>query len=506
MVRNSGQIELSLYEGFGGNSYDSHHYADAFRADRPYDFGMQVSKLFSSCNIYNDKVLTQLTMASGNFKAIDSDVYKWTLAGDDKVAFYVVDEIEDFTTLTTPGKGNSEFRIVLDKGWLEQPDVIQLEDNRYPFLEIQGTGQQHGQGWVYIVSLQSSDPTDFVDPALVSIGARVVHAGTSIATEMNDIYGTDQYSSQMDLECQIGAFARKFEVTDKVVRKEIAARKREGKRDMFSSGYAFDIRQGGKVIPRGAFITMAEARLMNAIEMDRELAMTFGKASTKMDITGRYIKRTGPGFRELVKDGHILYHNGSLTPSMLEDFLHNIFLQRIPSESRDIVLDTGEGGMRLFHQILASEANSFLTLDTIRMQQVPGIGGNRGISYGAQFVEFHAINGIRVRLKYNPMKDNHDYCFRKHPDNPLYTVDSFRFDIYDFGSSDGENNMQMVLEDNVESYSYTRGMIDPKTGPIKDGSLVPSFNKGIAFEREMSGGLWVKDTSRIGSIVFEPEY
>lgn len=506
MVRNSGQIELSIYEGFGGNSYDSHHYADAFRADKPHDFGMQVSKIFSSSNIYNDKILTKMTMAAGNYKLIDSDVYKWTLAGDDKVAFYVIDEIENFTTLTKPGLGNTEFRIVLDKGWLEQPDVLQLEDNRYPFLEIRGTGQQYGQGWVYIVSLQSSDPTAYIDPNLVKIGSRIMHAGTSIATEMNDLYGTSQYNSQMDLECQIGAFGHKVEFTDKVVRKEIAARKREGKRDMFSSGYAFDIRQGGKTIPRGAFITMAEAQLLNEVEHAREMAMCFGTASTKMDVTGRYIKRTGPGFRQLVKDGHILYHNGSLTASLLEDFLHNIFLQRVGSESRDIVLDTGEGGMRLFHQILSSEANSFLTLDTIRLNGVQGIGGNRGISYGAQFIEFQAVNGIRVRVMHNPMKDNHDYCFRTHPDNPRYTVDSFRFDIYDFGTSDGETNMQMVVEDNVESYSYTYGMVDPRTGPIKDGSKVNSFNKGIAFERELSGGLWVKDTSRIGSIVYEPEY
>lgn len=506
MVRKSGQIELNYYEGFGGNSFDSHHYADAFRMDRPHDFGMQVSKIFSSSNKYNDKVLTELTRASGNYKLIDNEVYKWTLAGDDEVAFYIVDEIENFTILTDPGRGGAEFRIVLDKGWMQEPDVLQLEDNRFPFLEIVGEPTQVGQGWVYTVRMQSSDPAAFINPELLKIGRRLMHVSTSIATEMNDKYGTTQYQSQLDLECQIGAFARDFKITDKVIRKEIAARKKKGQKDVHSTGYSFDIRQGGKTIKNGAFITMAEAKLLNDVEMDREVSMVFGQASIRADYSGAYIKRTGPGWRELAKDGHILYHNGSLTASMLEDYLHNIFLQRISSENRDIVIDTGEGGMRLFHQLLSSEANSFMTLDTIRLRNVDGIGGNRGISFGAQFIEFQAINGIRVRLKYNPMKDNHKYCFRTHPDNPRYTIDSFRFDIYDFGTSDGETNMQMVIEDNVESYSYTCGMIDPKTGPVKDGSKVSSFNKGVAFERELSGGLWVKDTSRIGSIIYEPEY
>lgn len=504
-ITRGGQIMLSEYKNWGGSSYDSRHYADAFRHDRPYDFGVQVSKMFSASNRFNDKVLTSLTMASGNFKEIPNDVFRWTLAGDDEVPFYITELLEGSNP--RPGYGKATFRIALNHGFLQEPDVLQFEDNRLPLLEIVGTGQQVGNSTYYTVQLQTSDPNEWVPVSELAVGKRLIKASTSISTEMNDKWGTDAYGSMLDLEAQIGAFGEMFEVTDKVIRKEIQAKASQGKKDVFSTGYAFDVRQGDKIIPRGAFITMAEARLLNRVEMDREMSMVFGTSSTRTDSTGRYTRRTGAGYRQLVKDGHILYHNGGLNAAQLESYFHGIFLQRRDGEDRHIVISTGEAGMRLLHQIVSDEYNSFLTVDSSFLSKVPGIGGNRGLSYGAQFMEFQAINGIRITWMHNPMLDNHKYCGRVHPEDPRFTVDSYRMDIFDFGTADGgaESNMSMVVESGVESYAYTCGIYDPYTGAEKSGGKVASFEKGVKFEREISGGLLVWDTSRIGSIIFEPE-
>lgn len=510
MNRQSGQLEISYYKNFGGSAWDSIHYADMFRAEAPHHFGMQVSRLFSAKRRYDNKVLTNMTYARGNHMSSTTDVYKWTLAGDSYVDFRIVDFVE--TGNNYIGKGLSTFRFVADKGWLHEPDVVQFEDNRYSLVEIVGAPVQYGTGWLYTARLQTSDPNEFIDPSQLQIGMTFCKTSTSIVTEMNNKRGTDQYSSMMDLQCQIGAFGEEFSITDKVVRMEMAASKRGQdlnnlipEEQRTSQGYAFTIRQGDKVIPRGAFITMAEDRLLERVDMDAEVAMVFGTNSNIIDPTTNRVKKTAPGIRQLQKDGHIMYHNGGLTAKMIEDYLHGIFLHRNGMENRKISLVTGEGGIRLFDQILSEEASAFLTLDTNFIKPTTSSFNSNALQFGSQFTKFIAKNGIEVELVYDPVKDDRMYCKRRHPDNPNFTIDSFRMDIMDFGMSDGQNNISSISEDNVDMYAYAANLVDPRTGVISSGARVASLDKGIVMAREISRSIWVKDTSRIGAIVFEPE-
>ncbi len=90
MVTQSGIIKLEEYIApLGGKSYDSIHLAAAFKDDKPYRFGVMVAKLFSSSNRFSNKTLSALTLGNGNFEAIDNNVYRWTVAGDDEINFYV---------------------------------------------------------------------------------------------------------------------------------------------------------------------------------------------------------------------------------------------------------------------------------------------------------------------------------------------------------------------------------------------------------------------------------
>lgn len=511
MVTQSGIIKLEEYSApMGGKSFDSLHLASAFKDDKPYRFGMMVAKIFSSSNKFSNKTISALTLGSGNFEVIDNNVYRWSVAGDDEINFYATELL--VSPSAKVGYGNTEFEIALDHDWLEEPDQLQCEDNRYPFLSILGKPRKVGNSYHYRVKLQTSDPTAWISPEVLSPGRTFIKASSSIADEMNDKRGGDQYGSAMDYESQIGMYAAEFNITDKVVRRELQGKK-NSKEKCLTSGYAFAVRRGGKVIERGMFVTDAEARLLDRVEMDREMAMVFGHASIDYDSNG-YIKRTGPGFRQLAKDGHEYIHNGNMTAQTLEDYLHGIFLNRISGVDRDVVISTGEGGMRMLHQLLQDEANNFLTLDTNYIKQAKSTleGIKNPLSFGAQFVEFNAINGIRVRLSYDPMKDDPKYCKRKHPDNPNYTIDSFRMDIYDLGSPGSteagvpKSNMTMLMEDLTEVYTYTSGITDPRLGPISNGSKATSLQKGVTFIRETSGSLCVWDTSRIGSIVYEPDF
>lgn len=504
-IRDNGQILLQEYGGFGGKSFDSNHLTNFYNYDKPHDFGVMVSKIFTSNDRFSPKPLTSLTNAVGNFKVIQGAIYKWQLVGDDERLFTVKSFLESGNA--RPGWGNQRFRIALDEGWLREPDVISPEDNRY-VLEIKGNPVQVGSYWEYEVELQGSDPNAFIDPSQLQIGKTFIKVATSVGTEMNPLYGTGQWGSALELQSQIGAFAEEFNVTDRVVREEIRAR-RNGDNTKHFSGLVFRVRKDGKDVPGGGFMTFMEGDLLDRLEWSREYLMTFGKVGTKTDVTGKYIRRTAPGFRELVKDGHEYYHNGSLTAQQLEDFFMGIFLTRKDENDRDIVLDTGTLGSRMIDQLLSDEASAFLTVDTNYIRQMKG-GENWELEYGAQFKHFVAKNGIKVRFVLNPMKDDPKFCRRMHPDNPIFTIDSARMDIYDFGSSASSgapqaSNISMIKEDLVDEYYWVAGCVDPKSGVVNTGATVSSAQKGVICRRATTGSLCVWDTSRIGSIIYEPE-
>lgn len=515
----SGVISLHEHDGFGGSFYDTRHLSNFYNYDQPHHFGMMVANIFTSADRFTEKILTGLTLARGNYVGIDDDIYRWCLSGDDTRLFRVSDFVE--TGNNRPGFNNQEFRIVLDKPWMHEPDIIMGEDNRL-LLEIVGHPQQIGEGrYMYTVRMQSSDPTFYMPVDQIQVGRTFRKSSTSVGTELNQLYGTGQWGSQIELQSQIGAYAEKVEVTDKIVRKEIAARKKgksaskEGYNAMNGMVAPFKIiTKKGKEINAGTFITYAEMDVFERLNSGREEMMTFGHVSERPDYHGSYIKRTGPGYRQLVLDGHIYYHNGSLSAQELEDFFMQIFYYRKGIRERNVVIDTGTLGARFFDQLLSDEASAFLTLDTLYIRKAPaeatdGIG-NHQLEYGAEFVSFTAKNGVKVRRVYNPMKDDPDICRRFHPDNPTYTVDSARMDIYDFaGQTDsvapGQSNMSMIMENGVDEYFWVSDLIDPQRGVVNDGSRVSNPDKAISCRRATSGSLCVWDSSRIASIIYEPD-
>jgi len=90
--------------------------------------------------------------------------------------------------------------------------------------------------------------------------------------------------------------------------------------------------------------------------------------------------------------------------------------------------------------------------------------------------------------------------------HPVYTnkpIDSWRMTFLDFGESDGEDNISMLSVKDTRMYGYIEGTINYKGQPIKGGAI---NNKvaGVEFVTAGTAGLWIKDVSRCGEIIFDP--
>lgn len=511
ILTNGGRIQLQEQRGFGGKHFNTVAMAELFNYDRPHDFGVMVSKIFTASDKFGYKAITDMTEASGNVYEITGSLYRWTLYGDDYRYLRVISNLE--ASNTRPGINGQEFKVGLSEGWHEEPDVLMPENNEY-LLEVVGKPINRGNYWEYTLRLQSSDPNAFLPAEELYEGREWRAVSTSVATEENEIFGTTQFGTQLELQSQIGAYAREFSLTDRMIREQIEKTKTSQQIKQANSvmgGYAFQLfdSMSGKPIDKQGFMTYMEAKLMNELEMDCEVMMYFGKASTRSDATGKYIKRTGPGFRELVKDGHEWIHNGSITLEQLENYFISIFLTRVDEGEREITVSTGTLGHRIFDQLISEEVSGFLTLDRYYVNQMADGSGRNDLEYGYQFKRFIAKNGVVVNLQSNPLLDDRYYCPRRYPNNNIYSVDSARMDIMDFGGNSnsmapGQSNMAMIKEAGVDSYYVVGGAVDPRSGVVTDGSFIRNGQKSVFFRREKSGSLCVWDTSRIGSIILEP--
>lgn len=513
ILTNGGRIQLQEYApnmGTAGKNFDSVALAQFFNVDQPHKFGLMVSQLFTASSKFRYKALTDMTEASGNYTEIDGSTYEWSVNGDDYRLNRVVKFLE--TGNSRIGENGAEFKIGLAEGIYEEPAVLCGENTEYP-CEVIGKPINRGNYFEYTLRLQTSNPNTYIPAEELYEGREWRRTSSSIATEANQLFAGIEWGSQIDLRSQVGAFSGEFSVSDKVIRMQKAAKakgqlKKEG--SLFG-GYSFPIYDAktGNRLEMSGFISFAEAKLMDSVEMDCEWAMTFGKASQRKDYTGRYIKRTAPGFRELVKDGHEWYHNGSITLDQISDYLMSIFLTRVDENDREITIKTGTLGHRIIDQLISEEVSQFLTLDRYYVQPMQGGTGANDLQYGFQFKRFISKNGVVVNLQSDPMLDDPFISPRRYPNNPMYSLDSARMDILDFGSNSNSiapnsSNISMIKEKGVDSYYVVGGVVHPDSGVVTDGSFNQNGMKEVYFRREKSGSLNVWDTGRIGSIILEP--
>lgn len=520
--------------GFGGTYYDSFTHAAMFKSYKPFNFGVQGARLFSSelgSHLVNKK-FTHLTLAQGNVHMLPGGVddYEWFLTADADIDFRITEQL--VANNSFPGKGGLPFKIALDRNWLQEPAIIKLPNPDLPMLRILGQPTQIGvNSFEYEVELQTGSLDAFIPVSYLAVGTKVISISTAVSDELNTKFAGDEFGEMFKLQSFTGQFARKAEFTDKFIRTEIAARK-DGRTIPKGSTYSvggethadgavslgfvytqkFNTTNSGKteIIEKGVFISKIEARIEERVHMDREMNMEFGQGQKTVDRdSGRPIK-VAPGWRQISRDGHYLEHNGSLSLSQIYEYIAEIFMTRKGFSDRKVVLATGEGGMDLLSKLIAKEASQFNYIDTLFTQKrtdPQGIHENE-LEYGAQFTKIRMPNGYILEMVYDPIKDDRKLFPEKAPGTNR-TMESFAMDIFDFGDTTQKalgavnaKNLCMIQQDGVEAYWAVSNVYDFQTGAVKDGSNVAMNSKELGIYREIPGSLCVWDTTRIGRIQF----
>lgn len=338
---------LKKYEGFGGKFADSQYLGAAYESAGPVVFQQTLMKVWSSQNrFFTGKPLLGSTGAkSFGRKEIDDEVYRWFLQGAEHKCARVLEVVE--VGNTAPGINNSTFRVKFEKAggdYFSRPDVLMPEDSDYP-CEIVDGPVEDGIGVVYTLRLQGDDPVEFLPPDLLEVGKEWSKVWTSVASEYNQEFGTQQFPASFKLEHQVGAFAQEFGVTDKAMRQQ----------GRLGIDFLYTDPKTGKQQVVKSFMPMAEAMMNDELFTGMEAQMTYGKRQTKEAPYSKYWIKTGSGLREQLRDGWVQYYNGPLTVDLLKEYLLDVFFSREDEQNRKVVIMTGTLGLT---KVVPSRSNT----------------------------------------------------------------------------------------------------------------------------------------------------
>ncbi len=208
----------------------------------------------------------------------------------------------------------------------------------------------------------------------------------------------------------------------------------------------------------------------------------------------------GAGLLQQISPSNRQYYT-KLTADLLEDYLFNLSYNILAKGERKFVAFTGEMGMKEFDRVLKEKASGYQLIDTVFVS-----GSGQDLTLGGQFTTYKMLNGIELTLKHFPLYDNVVYNRKLHPisGKPL---ESYRMTFIDFGSRDGEANVQKVVrKDREMSMWHVAGSVAPGVGHAKSSSTLRANSKdGYTVNFLTEQGIMIKDPTTSGELIMDIE-
>lgn len=424
---------------------------------------------------------------------INDDVpYQWLLQGHDEknvplVGYYDV----TFTSQPAqPGLAHSRFGLVFDERYFEATNVLVGEKPDLYALRVVSDPVSVGTGFGYIVELVSGSVTDFVDPADLFTGSRWSNDYSLVEQTLSTRGGNVHHTSPFKMENILSMIRKEYKVPGNMIRKGV------------NKPLAFSWKDSsGKV--QTTWIKKLDWDFMTQFRRERARLLMFGRYNKKADGTfanlgeSGYEIRSGAGLREQIAPSNIFYYN-TFDLDWLTEILMGLSVGKLPEDSRRFVLGTGEYGMFQFHKAAENKASNFtpnFTQDRIK------IAGNK-MSYVGQFLEYKTVNGITVELMHIPHYDDPIRNKIYHPEGGL--AESRRYTIMDFGTADGEYNIQRVgIKGEETMFRFIPGLRDPYSAYNSEStpSMTASKVDGYEVIKGFIGGIRVKNPLRMAELI-----
>jgi hypothetical protein len=506
---------------------DSYHLSNLLKSAEPTDLGPV--DLWAMAQKVEMPLYQMSSFGGKNVISVDNarGEYKWQIPVTQDLP-YITEDIESANA--TKGIDGQAFKIKINKRSFGHGDIITYD--KYNGVEMYITADDiipAGDGFIYTVQLVNNDNAKYLDNKYLKVGTKVFRKGSArgeygerfsdignINAGFREFYnyvgGAEAHvhysvSSRADLMMKGGMKAdgtvpviemwRNF---DKNVDPSVSSL--ETMASKMGKDYVKKAYESGQLTR--TFLTSMEAAHLSKIANDIETYLMWGQ--------GGKVKQDGPDdirlsvglWKQLDNSYKRIYNKGSFNLDLFKSEIFNFFNGKVefqgPDPKRELVVQTGLGGMKLVNEAIKREAiNSGLVINASEVGAITGKGMdlNFGFAYTQYVIPFLA----NVKFVLNPAFDN---VHTNDIENPIidgFPLSSYNFIIFDITQNTNDNIFLLKLSwDNQLKWFYQNGTMD-YMGRTQGFQSSGQFNGYRVFMTQTMPAIWVKDPTKVLKIV-----
>jgi len=452
--------------------------------------------------------------------------YKWQTPISQDLP-YIIEDIEPDNK--RKGQDGTTFKIKLNKREFGHGDIITYD--KYNGYELYITDEDIlpiGDGFIYTVRLVNNDNVKYLDNKYLREGMKYfrkgsargeygerfsdIITGSGFREFYNYVGGAEAHvhysiSSRADMMIKGGMKAdgtvpvteiwRNF---DKNVNPSVASL--EGLVSTMGKSYVKKAMENGSL--SRSFLTSLEAAHLSKIANDIETYLMWGH--------GGKIRQDGPDdlrlsvglWKQLDNSFKRVYNKGNFNLDLFKSELYNFYQGRVefngPDPKRQLIVQTGIGGMKLVNEAIKLEANAaglVIQADDIGAITGKGMDLGFGFAYTSYVIPFLA----NVKFVLNPAFDN---LHTNDIENPIidgHPLSSYSFVIFDITDTGNDNIFLLKLDwDNALKWWYQNGTMD-YMGRTQGFQSSGQFNGYRVMMTQVMPAIWVKDPTKVLKIV-----
>ena len=459
--------------------------------------------------------------------------YKWQtpVSQELPVSMGKQDGLTD-TAGDTRGVDGSIFKIKLSRREFGHGDIITYD--KYNGLELYVTADdiiQIGDGWVYSVQLVNNANGTGLKDVYLKMGTKFfrkgsargeygerfsdIQVGNGFREFYNFVGGAEAHvhysiSSRADLMLKGGMNADGTVPVTEIWRNfdtnvDPSISSIEDIASIMGKDYVKRAFDNGTL--SRTFLTSMEAAHLSKIASDIETYLMWGH--------GGRVRQDGPDdirlsvglWKQLDNSYKRVYNKTAFSLDMFKNELYNFYVGKVdfdgPDPKRQLVVQTGIGGMQLVNAAIAAEANGangmVTNADNIGAITGKGMDLGFGFAYTSYVIPFLA----NVKFVLNPAFDN---LHTNDIENPLIDgrpLSSYSFIIFDVTDEGNDNIHLLKLSwDNQLKWFYQNGTMD-YMGRTQGFASSGHFNGYRVMMTQTMPAVWVKDPTKVLKIVMK---
>jgi len=255
------------------------------------------------------------------------------------------------------------------------------------------------------------------------------------------------------------------------------------------------------------FLTTMEAAHLTKVANDIETYLMWGQ--------GGRVRQDGPDdirlsvglWKQLDNSFKRVYNKSGFSLDLFRSEIYNFYAGKVefkgPDPKRQLIVQTGMGGMRMVNEAIRREAvSSGLVIQAASDAGIGAVSGqSMDLNFGFAFTSYVIPFLANVKFVLNPAFDN---LHTNDIENPIidgFPLSSYSFIIFDITDNTNDNIFLLKLSwDNQLKWWYQNGTMD-YMGRTQGFQSSGQFNGYRVFMTQTMPAIWVKDPTKVLKIV-----